>query len=171
MSRSLKRAFTLIGVFFAVLFVAIGATLSLTFAAFEPPMDDSYYRRGLEYQQQLQKLADGRQSGWKLVLFNISRDKPVVVGPVPVELHLIGGGPYDGVVEMDLRLERPASTRGRQLLRFRGQRSGSKFVFKGMLQVSAPGAWELFAVAGAPSFAVEDSYRFDAVAAPQHGGK
>ena len=164
MSQSMKIAFALIGAFFALLFVAVAVTLQLALAGFEPPMDESYYRRGLDYQAHLNRLERGRAAGWKLEV-DLPRE-PVTVGLLRLHFRLVGAVPDDEVPELDVRLERPASTRGRSMVSVRGKRNVGGALFSADLPVSAAGTWELHAEVRSNLTAVSRRIRFNAVGMP-----
>ena len=159
MSKSLKQAFALIGLFFALLFAAVAITLQLAFAGFEPSLDDSYYRRGLDYQERVNRLERGRKAGWELSLR--LPPEPVPMGPVVIEAMLAGSGAKEEQPELQLRLERPASTRGRQSVIVRGRRVGNALRFRAEMPVRAPGTWELYAEVGSRQLALDQRIRFE----------
>ncbi len=152
MSKSLRQAFWLIGVFFALLFVAIGYTLHLAFSGFEPSMDEAYYRKGMDYQVHIDRFRRGETAGWRLEGGIPSTG--VTVGNRPVRFRLTAPKPIGETVRLQLRLERRASTRDRQQIVVPGEVRGNDVAFSGSLRVPGPGSWELFADAGTATTAV-----------------
>lgn len=150
MSRSLKRAFTLIGAFFIALFIGIGFTLKLAFENHEPVTDERYYERGLDYQQRLDALNRGAAEGWELdsSLFEDPEARPSETGVIPVEWTLANRrGEEIKNAEVRITLDRPASSQGRTTSVVRladGERiSASLYRFKTNLSVPRAGYWDV----------------------------
>lgn len=163
MSPSLRRAFTAIVVFFLLLFGAVGITMHLAFSGHEPALDDGYYRRGLQYQEQLNRLRRGRESGWRLGV-ELPEGK-LAPGIHPIVITLSGLKNETGPFHLNLRLERPASTRGRQMLTAVGRRAGNIVRFNIAMPVPAPGSWELYAAVAAGPVAIDHRSGFAVVPA------
>jgi nitrogen fixation protein FixH len=150
MSRSLKRAFILIGVFFIALFIGIGFTLKLAFASHEPVTDERYYERGLDYQQRLDALSRGEANGWELdsSLFQDPEATTLAPGVTAVEWTLTNRrGEEIQNAEVRITLDRPATSAGRTTRVVRladGERiNASLYRFKTDLALPRAGYWDV----------------------------
>ncbi len=150
MSRSLKRAFTIIGLFFIALFIGIGFTLKLAFENVEPVTDERYYERGLDYQQRLDALNRGEANGWELdsSLFQDPEARPLAPGVHPVEWTLANRrGEEIQDAEVRITLDRPATSSGRTTSVVRladGERiNASLYRFKTNLALPRGGYWDV----------------------------
>jgi len=147
MSKSLKRAFIVIGLFFLCLFVAIGYTLTLAFRTHQPLVKERYYETGLDYQKRLDALERGREQGYAiqsaiLGAKQVSRETP------RLEWKLVNTqGRAIESAEFMVVFDRPASTKQQRVYRFdlsNGEKvNETTYAFATDIELPASGYWEV----------------------------
>lgn len=154
LSKSLKRAFWMIGLLFIFLVAGLGVILKIAFEHQTPILDEAYYEKGLNWQTYKDRYRRAAKEGWKLqgqifdqsVLDRSKNPQTVVVdllGPAPAVGKLKDAG--DSGLKLTLVLERPASTKDRQIVELKPSPFNKKdrLRYQGELRVPGPGRWEL----------------------------
>lgn len=88
MSRSLKIAFGLIGVVFVIFFAGMYHFVSTAFAVYEPPVEERYYEKGLDYQKRVSEFERARAAGWTMQV-NLFEGKTVKKGVNSLRIVLL----------------------------------------------------------------------------------
>jgi hypothetical protein len=91
MHRSLKQAFTLIGIAFAILFTATFFTVRIAFAGHTPPVDPNYYEKGLKYDQTVASQKEMIAKGYELDASWSEKNRPLKPGKQNVSVRFFKG--------------------------------------------------------------------------------
>lgn len=87
-SRSLKIAFGIIGVVFVIFFVAMYHFVKTAFDVYEPPVEERYYEKGLDYQKRVSEFERARAAGWSMQV-NVFEGKSVKKGANLLRIVLV----------------------------------------------------------------------------------
>ena len=147
MSKSLRRAFYCIGLAFLGLFTWLFFMVNIAFEIDEPVLDTSYYKKGMNYQKRIDGLKKGREAGY-LLESKIFSTGQANQGEIPTEFLLRGPDEsFPREVDFQVRMERPASIKGRKIIRLKladaRRQSAREYVFPATLQAPLPGYWEI----------------------------
>ncbi|MCB1305629.1 MAG: FixH family protein [Leptospiraceae bacterium] len=144
----MKTAFWLIGIFFVVLFIALGYTLKVAFENQEPILDESYYEKGLDYQAHI----DAREKAEKLgfvIQSDLFEKSSLSRGQQNLKWTLVipAGQSVDrNSLEFKLILDQPATSKYRQIVDIKGSEASEQngnLVFEKEVTLNRPGYWDL----------------------------
>ncbi len=146
MSRSMKRAFAIIGGFFILLWVSIAYTLTLAFRHFEPVMDPNYSIRQAHLPPQP---VEQSRSAWALSspLFEQER---ISRGTLVIPIRLASRtGAIVPAGTLEVRCERPATTVGGsfQTIPLENVQQGKPGEYEVAVPIPSPGFWEVSVIA------------------------
>ncbi|MDH5719674.1 MAG: FixH family protein [Spirochaetia bacterium] len=147
MSKSLKIAFILIGVFFLILFSVNFYYVTLAHEVKQPLIDERYYEKGLFFQEELNKKARAKEEKWKLeseILINGNLKE----GENEIKVRIFSEKNIAVTdAEVYIFLERTATANLRQKIKLLIEKpeknAGDGVFFKGKLNVPAKGNWDL----------------------------
>ncbi|MCB1200396.1 MAG: FixH family protein [Leptospiraceae bacterium] len=142
MSKSLKKALVLIGIFYLFMFAAIGYTLAIAFEKHQDVMDEAYFEKGLNYQETLDRRALAQKNGW-YVDWSKSRLNTaghLYTGKNILELQLLGPVkiPTETVVSLGADFRAGGSQIKKMALTQKGENT-----FVGEIVFPSPGTWEI----------------------------
>jgi hypothetical protein len=151
-SSSLRRAFIVIGLFFAVFFVAIFYTVRTAVQSYEPPTDPGYHEKGMDYQKRIDEFDRAKERGWSLKVNLFDKDSiPYGENTLTVLLEKDASKPSGefGPLNRDaviVIISHPASVEGRKILQFPASdfaRSGNQMKMDKKIDVSLKGVAEI----------------------------
>ena len=148
MSESMKTAFWLIGIFFALLTTGLGYTLKLALDNAEPILDETYYEKGLDYQAHIDAREKAEALGFKIEGDVFQADTLARGKQTPDWTLTIPEGqslkPED--VSFTLKLDQPATSRYRQSVEITAadiKSENGRLMFSKEITIPRPGYWDV----------------------------
>lgn len=142
MSKSLKKAMILIGIFYTMMFGAIGYTLNKAFSEHQDVMDTEYYSKGLDYQAIIDRRAKAKKAGWSLK--GLPQDNSHFKAGVPIPLEvIIKGNDGKNVNQAQLKIvldKRAGGGRLKDII----ISPNEKGILKGQFILPEAGYWEVY---------------------------
>ncbi len=140
MHRSLKQAFVLIGITFALLFTATFVTVRIAVAGHTPPVDSNYYEKGLKYDQTVASQREMVKMGYELHTPWLSQPTSLKPGKQNISVRFQKGKESISGAQIQLKLERSASDTFNRTLLLKEIDKGN---YSGELEIPFSGSWRI----------------------------
>lgn len=139
LSKSMKRAFFVMGIAFFFLIVATSITLYFANKDFEPVIDPNYYEKGLNYDKEISQKKELIAEGYHYETTLLTERYPLKTGKNQVKVRILKNDSKIEDVKMNLVWERPATHKFTKKIRMDFSKEESSYV--GQVDIPFYGKW------------------------------